>query len=163
MTAVQDRPAPAEIKEEQPYVDPTPNRRTGMWLGIIALVWVVGWAVFKGQSTLATGFQDQTAFHKWLNDLRDNIQLAAARGNWFFDGVIGGISDALNWVTTHLQELVSVAAFPRPVPEIGWLGVVAILVWLAFAVAGWKSVGDGGHHRLGLRRSSATGKTAWTR
>jgi len=127
MTAVQDRPASAGTKEEQPYVDSTPNRRTGLWLGVIALVWVVGWAVFKGQSTLATGFQDQTAFHKWLNDLRDNIQLAAARGNWFFDGVIGGISSALDWITSQLQELVSVAAFPRPVPEIGWVGVVAIL------------------------------------
>ena len=38
MTALQDRPAPAAVKEEQPYVDPTPNRRTGLWLGIIALV-----------------------------------------------------------------------------------------------------------------------------
>jgi glycine betaine/proline transport system permease protein len=139
MTAVQDRPAPAAPKEEQPYIDPTPNRRTGLWLGIIAAVWVVGWAIFKGQSTLATGFQDQTAFHKWLNDLRDNIQLAAARGNWFFDGVIGTISDALDWVTSQLQELVSVAAFPRPVPEIGWVGVVALLAWIAFAVAGWRS------------------------
>ena len=139
MTAVQDRPSPPATKEEQPYVDTAPRRRTGLWLAIIAVVWVGGWLLFKGQDTLATGFQDLTAFHRWLNDLRDSIQLAAVRGNWFFDGVIGTISDALNWVTTQLQELFSTAAAPRPVPQVGWVGVVALLAWVAFAVAGWRS------------------------
>ena len=40
---------------------------------------------------------------------------------------------------SQLQELVSLPAFPRPVPQVGWVGVVAILVWVAVAVAGWKS------------------------
>ena len=41
MTAVQDRPAAsASVKEEQPYVDTTPNRHTGWWLLGIFVVWV---------------------------------------------------------------------------------------------------------------------------
>ncbi len=136
MTAVQERP---KVKEEQPYVDTAPNRRTGLWVGVVLVVWIVGWALLKGRNTLALGFQDQTDFHRWLNGLRDDIQLAASRGNWFFHGVIGTISDFFNWLVTQLQQLVSVPAFPRPVPEIGWLGVVALLIWLAYAVAGWRS------------------------
>jgi len=32
--------------------------------------------------------------------------------------------------------MISVANLPRPVPEIGWLGVTAIAVWIALAIAG---------------------------
>lgn len=138
MTAVQDRPS-ASSKEEQPYVDPVARRRTGLWLAILLAVWLGGWLLFKGQDTLALGFQDQTGFHRWLNALSDDIQLAASRGNWFFDGVIGSISDVLNAVVSQAQELLSTPAFPRPVPQIGWLGVVALFSWIGFAAAGVRS------------------------
>ena len=139
MTAVQDRPSAPVTKEEQPYVDPAPRRRTALWLGVIAVAWVAAWLLFRGQSTLALGFQDQTGLHHWLNGLRDDIQLAASRGNWFFDGVVGSVSDALNALVGQVQELVSTPAFPRPVPQIGWVGVVALLMWVGFALAGWRS------------------------
>jgi glycine betaine/proline transport system permease protein len=140
MTALQTRPgAPAGVKEEQPYVDTAPVRRTGLWLTVTLVVWVVGWLVFKGQNTLTLGFQDLTGFHRWLNGLRDDIQLASSRGNWFFDGVIGTTADFFNWVVAQLQELVSTAAFPRPVPQIGWVGVLALLTWVGYAVAGVRS------------------------
>ena len=138
MTSVQERP-PAATKEEQPYVDTVAKRHTGMWLGIIAVVWIGGWALFKGIDTLALPFQDVLGFHRWLNQLSDDIQLAATRGNWFLDGVIGSIGDFLNFVVAQLQELISSPAFPRPVPQIGWLGVVALFTWMAFAVAGIRS------------------------
>jgi glycine betaine/proline transport system permease protein len=138
MTAVQDRP-PAATKEEQPYVDTVAKRHTGLWLGVIAVVWVGGWALFQGTDTLTLAFQDTLGFHRWLNQLSDAIQLAATRGNWFFSGVIGTIGDFLNWLVARLQELISAPAFPRPVPEIGWFGVVALFTWMAFAAAGVRS------------------------
>jgi glycine betaine/proline transport system permease protein len=141
VTAVQERPPtdPGAVKEEQPYVDTAPQRHTGLWLLGLLAVWVVGWALLRGHNTLEMSFQDQTAFHRWLNDLRDSIQLAAAQGNWFFHGVIGNISDALDWAVNELQRLLSTPAVPRPVPEVGWLGVLAVLAWVAYAVAGWRS------------------------
>ncbi len=138
MTALQSRPT-VENKEEQPYVDPAKNRHTGIWLGGIAAVWLVSWVALRGNSTLSLGFQDQTSFHGWLNDLRDSIQNAAI-DNWFFHGVIGTVSDFLNWVVEQLQQLISVAAFPRPVPQIGWLGVLALFAWIAYAVAGARAM-----------------------
>jgi len=138
MTTLESRPQ-VQTKEEQPYVAPEKKRRTGMWLGIIVVVWVVGWAVLHGHNTLTLSFQDQTGFHRWLNDLRDSIQLSAAHGNWFFDGVIGRIGDFLNWLVEKLQELISTPAFPRPVPQIGWLGVAALFTWIGFAIAGIRS------------------------
>ena len=102
------------------------------------MVWLVLYAVLKGNDTKLLGFQDTTGFHEWLNRVRDWVQLHGP-GNWFFGGVLGGIGDGFNAVVTFLQELLSMPAFPRPVPKIGWLGVVAIAAWVAWALAGIRS------------------------
>jgi glycine betaine/proline transport system permease protein len=141
VTAVQAPPGPSgpAVKEEQPYVDTAPRRRTGLGLAVTLVVWVAGWLAFRGHDTLSLSFQDINGFHGWLNGLRDDIQLAASQGNWFFHGIIGNVSSFFNWVVAQLQELVSSPAFPRPVPQIGWLGVLALLAWIAYAVAGLRS------------------------
>ena len=71
--------------------------------------------------------------------MRDWVQLNGP-DNWFFGGVLGFIGDAFNAIFTFLQKLVSIPAFPRPVPQIGWLGVVAIVAWVTWAVAGLRSM-----------------------
>ena len=126
------------LKEEQPRSVEHRSRHTGLLLGLIALVWVLGWSLFHGQNTLETPFQQLNDLHRWINDLRDNIQ-ASAQTNWFFHGVIGNISDFFNWLVLQVQRLVSIPATPRPVPVIGWLGVVALLGWVALATAGLRS------------------------
>src|SRR5690606_14571307 len=37
-----------------------------------------------------------------------------------------------------LQRMLSIPNIPRPVPEIGWLGVVATAVWLGYLLANWR-------------------------
>ncbi|MGI9158006.1 MAG: ABC transporter permease, partial [Marmoricola sp.] len=125
-------------KEEQPYVDRAKKRWTGPKLLGVLVFWVVCWALFKGHDTRALGLQDTTGFHDWINGIRDWVQLHGP-DNWFLGGVLGFIGDAFNAVFTFLQKLVSIPAFPRPVPQIGWLGVVAILAWVTWAVAGIRS------------------------
>ena len=39
--------------------------------------------------------------------------------------------DAVDW----LSRMFAVPDFPRPVPQVGWLGVIAIATWLGYAVA----------------------------
>ena len=97
--------------------------------------WVVGWALLRGRQTLALGGAELTDFHRWLLDVRDSVE-AQRETNFALNYVVGGASDALDRVVTTLQELLSEPAFPRPVPEIGWLGVVAVAVWVGYALAG---------------------------
>ncbi|MFZ0142403.1 MAG: ABC transporter permease subunit, partial [Aeromicrobium sp.] len=129
---------PAASKEEQPQVEYGKNRRTGLKLLAIVVVWVGLWLALRGTQTRELGFQDTTGFHTWLNEIRDWVQLNGP-GNWFFGGVLGTIGDVFNAVFEILQKLISIAATPRPVPEIGWLGVVAIAAWITWAVAGIRS------------------------
>jgi glycine betaine/proline transport system permease protein len=127
-----------ESKEEQPYVDTYKKRYTGLKLLGILVVWLVLYVALKNKMTRAMGFQDTTALHRKLNDARDWVQLHGP-DNWFFGGVLGTIGDFLNWLVTSFQKLVSIPAFPRPVPEIGWIGVIAIAAWVTYVLAGLRS------------------------
>lgn len=140
MTTVAERPtAPAAPDPQQPLrPEREPVRRTGLLLAGILVVWVVGWRLFHGVATLPLGRATLTDFQSRLNDLRDAFD-AARNTNFFLNVVVGGISDAISAVVTAAQHLLSQAAFPRPVPEIGWLGVLAVLAWVAYALAGVRS------------------------
>lgn len=125
-------------KEQMPYVEPEKPRHTGRKLLGILVFWLTGWALLQGRDTLAIGFQDTNGFHRWLNEIRDWVQLEG-QDNWFIGGVLGAISDFLNSLVEFLQELISIPAAPRPVPEIGWFGVIALAVWFTYVVAGLRS------------------------
>jgi len=114
------------------------GRRSGPLLAGILALWVGGWVIFRGTDTLAIGGAQLTDFHRWLNGVRDSFD-QARDDSFFFETIIGGISSALDAIVTFLENLVSEPAFPRPVPEIGWLGVVAVLTWLAYALAGLRA------------------------
>jgi glycine betaine/proline transport system permease protein len=129
---------PAVVKEEQPHVETATNRHTGWKVLGVLVAWVVLYEVFKGRWTKALPFQDTTALHRKINDARDWIQLDG-KDNWFFGSVLGSIGDFLSSTVEHLQHLLSTPAFPNVVPTIGWLGVVAIVAWVTFVLAGLRS------------------------
>ena len=130
-----ERPA---TKEEQPYVELGRKRHTGWKLLGIVGIWLVLYAALQGKNTKAIGLQDTSSLHKELNEARDWVQLEG-QDNWFFGGVLGSIGDFLSWVFEFLQELVSVPALPRPVPELGWIGVLALAAWVTYVLAGLRS------------------------
>jgi glycine betaine/proline transport system permease protein len=129
---------------ERPTVPPPDGGRARrrpsngrLMLGVL-VVWVLGWAIFRGTATLEIGGADLTGFHLWLNSIRDGFD-EAREGSFFFEYIIGGISAVIDATVNGLRDLLSQPSFPRPVPEIGWLGVVALFSWLAYALAGLRS------------------------
>jgi glycine betaine/proline transport system permease protein len=130
---------PDASKEEQPHVEYGKNRHTGLKLLGIVVVWVVLWLILRGEQTRALGFQDTTGFHTWLNEIRDWVQLHGPN-NWFFGDVLGTIGRIFDAIFEFMQKLISIPASPRPVPQIGWLGVLAIAAWITWAVAGIRAM-----------------------
>ncbi|BAS12476.1 glycine betaine/carnitine transport permease protein GbuB [Arthrobacter sp. Hiyo8] len=105
----------------------------------IGVVWLGLWATLKGVDTLELGGADKTDFQLWLNSVRDAFD--SARTNSFvFQHIVQPVTDGINGLVTFLQGIFSQASDGRPVPEIGWLGVVALLAWLALAFAGVRSM-----------------------
>ena len=128
----------AATKEEQPVVQYGKKRYTGLKLLGILVVWLVLYFFLQGKNTKALGLQDLTDVHRRLNDARDWVQLEGD-DNWFFGGVLGAIGDFLNSFYEFFQELIASPAPPRPVPEIGWIGVIALAAWVTYIFAGLRS------------------------
>jgi len=124
-----DKSPPAAVR---PWVSPS---RWAWALGVVVL-WIVTWALTRGNDTLALAGRERTGVHDALAEFRDKviasrgdnplIQLTYEIGSWF--------TSVIDW----LQRMVSVENFPRPVPEVGWLGVTAVAIWVGLAVAGWR-------------------------
>lgn len=137
-TLAPERPDAVEPEERPPSGGRRATLLSSRWVwavGIVAL-WVVAWAITKGNDTLVISGRERTGVQDALTEFRDNvlasrdsnpiIQLTYEIGGWF------------NSVVDWLQRMVSIENFPRPVPEIGWLGVTAVATWVGLAVAGWR-------------------------
>ncbi|MGI8434406.1 MAG: ABC transporter permease [Nocardioidaceae bacterium] len=115
------------------------HQRLWAFVSVVAL-WVVVWAFTRGSHTLAISNSELTDIHLWFRRRTDWIEAAASSNSNVFINALGSMSDAANWVISRLQELFTVGAFPRPVPQIGWLGVLALAMWLTYAAAGVRMV-----------------------
>jgi len=135
MTTTLERPT---ASPPEPGTRPRARRTVPRWawlLGILA-AWVVASWIGHGKATLYLPGQDATDVHEWFTQLKRD--LIASRDDNVLMQVVGALSDLFGSVVEWLQKLVSVEAYPRPVPQIGWLGVLGIAGWVALAVAGWK-------------------------
>ena len=121
-----------DIPSRAPEPSAGPDRRRVYALGAVLLAWVVLHLAMSGQDTLSLARAEMTGFQNWLNELDDRLQGSSVLS------LTNAVSDALDVVLTFAQDLVSQPAFPRPVPHIGWLGVLAVATWVTFALAGWK-------------------------
>jgi len=106
-----------------------------MALGIVA-AWVLIWFFTKGRDTLVLPGREHTDLHESLTAFRDSV--IAGRDSNVFMQITTVIADIFRDGVDWLQRMVSMPNLPRPVPEIGWLGVTAIATWIGYAIATWR-------------------------
>ncbi|MGN9761525.1 ABC transporter permease [Streptomyces sp. SD31] len=108
-----------------------------MVVGAILVVWLVLFVVLRGKQTLALGAADLTDLHRWFNDVNDSIG-ANRNSNPLFLYFFNEIRLVIDSLVTFVQELISQPSVGRPVPQIGWLGVVGIAGYVSWAVGNWR-------------------------
>ncbi|CAN5894449.1 ABC transporter permease subunit [soil metagenome] len=113
-------------------------RRPPAWLlgAAVLAVWIAAWAGLRGTDTLTLPGLGRTGLHDWFTGLK--ADLIDSRDSNVLMRATGVLADLVASIGGWLQELVVQPAFPRPVPQIGWLGVVAVAAWLSYAAAGWR-------------------------
>ncbi|HEY0470645.1 MAG TPA: ABC transporter permease, partial [Kribbella sp.] len=104
--------------------------RRGVVISMLLVAWVAVWFVLRGIDTLTIGGQETTRLHRWLTDHRDFL----GTGN----AVLDAIRIAVDHLVVLLQNVLAQPSYGRPVPVIGWLGVVAVSAYLAWAFGNWK-------------------------
>ena len=126
--------------QEQEETTTTSGAEAGVprWLLVIGVVvvWVVVWSFTRGQNTLVLPGRDSTPLHDDLSGFRDAV--LASRDTNPLVALTTGVGHGLADLFVRLQELASVPAFPRPVPQVGWLGVTAVGALVGLAVASWR-------------------------
>lgn len=115
---------------------PAPRRRlpAKRWvaLGTVA-VWVVLHLLLAGHHTLALAPSQLTWLHRRLNDLSDAVGRDRDSNPFFLYGV-NEVRLFLDTVVGWVQDLIARPSGSRPVPQIGWLGVVALATYAAGAL-----------------------------
>lgn len=122
-----DAPAPVAERRSLPRV---------VWGAGVVLAWVLVWAFTKGQDTLVRPIRERTDLMDSFAGFRNDV--ISSRDTNPIIQFTYGLGEAFVSAVEWLQRMISEPNLPRPVPEIGWLGVTALAVWVALAIAGWR-------------------------
>jgi glycine betaine/proline transport system permease protein len=119
--------------------DARTRRRVGkpVLVGAILVAWVAIWVLVHGFQTLGLSPADLTPLHQWLNDVNDTVG-ANRNSSPFFVYFFNEIRAAIDALVTFIQDLIAQPSFGRPVPVLGWLGVVALVAYVCWVFAGWR-------------------------
>ncbi len=138
MTDTLERPSQAGAPHPGEIPARTPRQALSRWwlaLGVV-VAWIAVWSFTKGQDTLARPVRERTGLMDDLSGFRDDV--IASRDTNPVIRLTYNIGDAFVSAVDWIQRMISIPNFPRPVPEIGWLGVLAVAVAIALALAGWR-------------------------
>ncbi|MFJ6479974.1 MULTISPECIES: ABC transporter permease [unclassified Streptomyces] len=108
-----------------------------MVVAAIMVGWLVLFALLRGKQTLALAAADLTDLHRWFNDVNDSIG-ANRNSNPLFLYFFNEIRLVIDNLVTFVQDLISQPSADRPLPQIGWLGVVGIAGYISWAVGNWR-------------------------
>jgi glycine betaine/proline transport system permease protein len=99
----------------------------------VLAVWVLLWVVLRGRDTLYLSPAALTPLHRAIDDVADAVSASRGSSPLFVYG-IDTVRVAIDALVGGVQDLVSRPSGGRPVPAVGWLGVVAVATWLACAL-----------------------------
>ena len=140
MTVALEKPENADTAEPAEKTAPVAGvRRVSrrMVVAAILVTWLVLFAVLRGKQTLTLAAADLTDLHRWFNDVNDTIG-ADRNSNPLFLYFFNEIRLVIDNLVTFIQSLISQPSDGRPLPQIGWLGVVGIAGYISWAVGNWR-------------------------
>ena len=108
-----------------------PSRRL-LAVGTVVL-WVLLWSVLRGRDTLFLSPAELTPLHRRIDEGADAIGASRGSSPLFLYG-FDAVRLAIDGVVGGVQDLIARPSGGRPVPVVGWLGVVGIATWTACAL-----------------------------
>src|ERR1700736_354985 len=106
-------------------------------IGAVLGVWIVLFTLLRGRNTLALAPAATKPLHVWLSDLQTSVG-EGRNTNPLFTYLFNPIRSVIDAFATAIQDLIAHPVDGRPVPYIGWLGVVVLFTVLAWVLGNWK-------------------------
>jgi len=106
-------------------------------IGAVLGVSIVGFFLLRGRNTLALAPADTKPLHVWLSDLQTRVG-EGRNTNPLFTYFFNPIRSVIDAFGTAIADLIAHPVDGRPVPYIGWLGVVVLFTFLAWMLGNWK-------------------------
>ncbi len=132
-------PAPPAT-EPQPRTSWFSERGPAQFIAVVGGVlgvWIALFFVFRGRNTLALAPADTKPLHVWLSDLQTRVG-EGRNTNPLFTYFFNPIRSVIDAFGTAIADLIAHPVDGRPVPYIGWLGVVVLFTFVAWALGNWK-------------------------
>ncbi|WP_340384576.1 ABC transporter permease subunit [Streptomyces sp. SS7] len=137
MTVAIEKPDTTETAAQTAPAAPTRKITRPMVIGAIFVVWLLLFAVLRGRQTLTLAAADLTGLHRWFNEVNDSIG-ANRNSSPLFLYFFNEIRLVIDTLVTFVRDLISQPSGVRPVPQIGWLGVVGIAGYVSWAAGNWR-------------------------
>ncbi|MEU5478374.1 ABC transporter permease [Streptomyces mirabilis] len=137
MTVAIEKPDTAEAVEPAAPAKGARKVSRPMMIGAILVVWLVLFVILRGKQTLSLAAADLTDLHRSINDFNDSIG-ANRNSNPLFLYFFNEIRLVIDNLVTFIQHLISQPSGGRPVPQVGWLGVVGIAGYVSWALGNWR-------------------------
>ncbi|MFI5805161.1 ABC transporter permease [Streptomyces sp. NPDC051561] len=141
-----ERPGQPQPGKPQPGRPQRAEPRTGAGLRTLSrrrlvagilLGWLMLFLLLRGKQTLTLAAADLTDLHRWFTELNDSVG-ADRNSNPLFLYFFNEIRLVIDHLVTFVQSLISQPTAGRPLPQLGWLGVVGIAGFLAWAAGNWR-------------------------
>ncbi len=108
--------------------------KLNVYLGLLAFGFLAFAIFLRGKATLPLDRSSLTPFQVWLDNVSAWID-TNRESNPIFTSFINVIRGFMNGFVTFLQNMISQTGDTRTIPQIGWLGVVAILGFVIYSIS----------------------------
>lgn len=123
--------------ESKPAVSVKKTSKLNLYLGLLTFGFLSLAITLRGRATLPLDRSSLTPFHEWLNNVSAWID-TNRDSNPIFTSFVNVIRSFMDGFVNFLQNLISQSGDTRSIPQIGWLGVVAIIGFAVYAISNLK-------------------------
>ncbi len=102
---------------------------SGLFIGFFLFAYIL-----RGKATLPLDRSSLTPFHDWLNSVSAWIDNNRDT-NPVFTSFVNVIRSSIDGFVSFLQHMISQSGDDRTIPQLGWLGVVAIIGFVVYVIS----------------------------
>jgi glycine betaine/proline transport system permease protein len=122
------------VRTEQAIKIAPKSIRRSWLLGGLLFIWVALAQLLQGKATLELAVPENSTFTAWAGEVADSIRDNRTDG-FAFKYFFNPIREFVDGFVTIIREFIAIPNGNSSIPVLGWLGVIAVIGFVVFAVS----------------------------